>query len=96
MLSDNTVILASEDLTLADLEGEAVILDGSTGRYYGLNTVASRILELVQQPKAVREIVSTLHQEYEVDRERLEKDVLRFLKEMVDAQLVQVSDEAAV
>lgn len=87
--SDATVTIAP-GLASADLGGEAVILDPASGRYFGLNEVAARILELVRQPQAVSQIEETLAAEYDVDRARLREDIQGFLATLASRGLVRV------
>lgn len=87
--SDATVTIAP-GLASADLGGEAVILDPASGRYFGLNEVAARILELVRQPQAVSQIEETLAAEYDVDRARLREDIQGFLTTLASRGLVRV------
>ncbi|HEX7071958.1 MAG TPA: PqqD family peptide modification chaperone, partial [Rhodothermales bacterium] len=90
MISRSSVIQAAGDLCVADLGGDAVVLDSNGGRYYGLNEVAARILELVKEPRSVGDVVALMRQEYDVPDEVLEKDVIQFLEEMEDHDLVLV------
>jgi hypothetical protein len=92
MISRSSVIQAAGDLCVADLGGDAVVLDSNGGRYYGLNEVAARILELVQEPRSVGDVVTLMRQEYDVPDEVLEKDVIQFLEEMEDHELVLVAN----
>ena len=92
MISRSSVIQAAGDLCVADLGGDAVVLDSNGGRYYGLNEVAARILELVKEPRSVGDVVALMQEEYDVPDEVLEKDVIHFLEEMEDYELVRVAN----
>ena len=94
MIRENSVIAVEENLTVAELEGEAVVLDLSSGRYYGLNKVGARVLELAKQPTPVGEILEALRQQYDVEAEQLKRDVLAFLQTMIDKQIIR-KDEVA-
>lgn len=73
-----------------DLNGEAVVLSLKNGKYYGLNSVGSRIWELIQTPMSADEIESVLLSEYEVDRDECRKEVSEFLKEMKAQELIEI------
>lgn len=88
---DMTVVM-TEDLSVAHLNDEAVLLDVQSGNYYGLNEVGVRILDIVSQPCTVGELVETLAREYEVPTEQLERDVVAFLQDLVAHQLINVED----
>ena len=90
MITERSLVVAADDIAVANLEGEAVVLGARSGNYYGLNEVGTRVLELVEQPQSVNDMMEVLAGEYEVERSRLREEVLGFLKEMEDNQLIRV------
>lgn len=88
--SDTTVIL-SPNLAVADLGDEAVVLDPTSGNYFGLNEVAARILELAREETTVDRIVDQLLVEYDVEPERLRRDVAEFVGDLQRRGLVEVA-----
>lgn len=83
-----STVVATEDQIYCNLNGEAVILDLSNGTYYGLDEIGARIWGLIQEPKPVSEIVDALIEEYDVDREHCESDLLALLNELASKGLV--------
>ncbi len=81
-LSSQSMIVATQGLAAADLGSESVVLDPTAGKYYGLNEVAARILELVESPKSVRDVQAALMDEYDVDADELRTDLDHFLREL--------------
>jgi len=73
--------------------GQAAILDLRAGQYYGLNPVGSRIWDWIQEPKPISQILSMLVNEYEVDIERCEMDLLALLRELEQKGLIKIADE---
>jgi coenzyme PQQ synthesis protein D (PqqD) len=73
----------SPDVLYRDLEGQAVILDLSSGLYFGLNEVGTRIWALIGEGRSVADIVQILSHEYEADASNIERDV----RELADALL---------
>ena len=67
---------------------ETVILDLASGTYFGLDPVGARIWALMGERKTLAEICATMLEEYEVEREQLETDVLRLSGELVERGLV--------
>ena len=86
----NAIVTIAPGLASADLGGEAVILDPASGRYFGLNEVAARILELVREPQSVAHIEEALALEYDVSRERLREDINGFLSTLAARGLIHV------
>lgn len=82
--------MAAKDQASSDLGGEVAILDLKAGVYYGLDAVGARIWSLIQEPRTVNEIRDILLEEYEVEPERCERDLLVLLRRLADEGLVEV------
>ena len=95
MITEDSVVTVKDGLSLADLDGEAVVLSPHSGSYYGLNEVGTRAFQLASTPQSVRSIIATLFDEYDADEAVLRDDVLRFFREMEDLDLVHVHDSSA-
>jgi hypothetical protein len=67
---------------------ETVILDLASGTYFGLDPVGARIWALMGEGATLAEICATMLEEYEVEREQLEADVLRLAAELLERGLV--------
>ena len=92
-LLSNLVVVAAKDQISRDLDGEAVILNMKSGVYCGLNEVGARIWQLIQEPTNLKDVLDTLIEEYNVEPERCEQEVLALLQEMSDNGLIEVTDE---
>ncbi|MDP9478748.1 MAG: PqqD family peptide modification chaperone [Actinomycetota bacterium] len=92
IVSGGSTVVATRDQVSSDLMGEVAILDLKAGVYYGLDDVGARIWNLIQEPKAVSEIRDTLLQEYDVEADRCERDLLALLQRLADEGLVEVED----
>ena len=91
-ISLQSTIIRTQNQISSDLAGEAVILDLKLGTYYGLNSIGARIWWLIQEPTTVKDICSILSEEYEVDSERCETDVLSLLEQLEANHLIQVRE----
>ncbi len=91
MLKESTLVAVPDQVT-ADLQGEAVILQMESGMYYGLDTVGVRVWELLQKPLAFGDLKAALLEEFDVEPDTCERDVLELLQSLVDAKLVEVVD----
>jgi hypothetical protein len=74
------------------LDGETVLMTVQTGRYYGMDPVASRIWELLEKPQGFGALVETLAAEYEGDRAVIEADLVVFLRKMLEENLILVEE----
>lgn len=92
MITVQSTVIVAPGLTAAHLGDEAVLLDANSGRYYGLNELGARIFELAKSATSVEAIRDALLQEYKVEADRLEADLVAFLQEMEDRELIHVTD----
>lgn len=88
-----TRALPSPEVLFQNLGGEAVLLDLKTETYFGLNPVGTRMWELIASGEtSLGDAVETLLGEFEVERERLEADLLRLAGELAEAGLIRLQD----
>jgi hypothetical protein len=85
-----SVVVAAKDQISCDLAGEAVVLNLETGIYFGLDEVGASVWRLLERPVSVREICDALMKQYDVERARVETDVVELLTEMMKEGLVAV------
>lgn len=89
-LSAQSVVIATPEQVSCSLGDEAAILNLKNTIYYGLDSVGARVWNLLQQPRSVIELRDTLVEEYAVDAENCEKDLLELLEKMREEGLIQV------
>jgi len=77
------------------LAGEAAILNLKNGVYYGLDAVGARIWTLIQDARSVGQVRDALLEEYDVEPERCEADLLALLARLEAEGLIEVKDESA-
>ncbi len=92
VLSRRSVVVAAKDQVSCDLAGEAAILNIKNGVYYGLDPVGARIWKMIQQPRSVDEVREALVEEYEVESERCEQDLITLLEKLLAEGLIEVKD----
>jgi hypothetical protein len=69
---------------------------GDMATIYTFNGTGSLIWELLETPRTVSEIAVAIAKQYNVDRERAERDVTDFISEMKAVGLVDVPALAAI
>lgn len=79
----------------AEVDGELVMLDPATSRYFGLADTGMRIWSLLEVPQSIDGLVDVLVEEYEVDRSRCETDVAEFLARLEQVGLVTEAPDPA-
>ncbi len=79
----------STSIVSAELGGEGVLLDVGSGRYYGLDEIGHTIWRLVCDGLGASAIRERLLAEYDVEPDRLGRDVTAFLSELQENQLIR-------
>lgn len=74
-----------------ELDGEAIILDLTSGVYHGLNSIGCFIWNLVEQPKQFKDIRKALMNEYEVSMEQCTRELVEFLKILSENGQIRVN-----
>ncbi|MDH6060134.1 PqqD family peptide modification chaperone [Chrysosporum bergii ANA360D] len=92
-ISENCIVVAVKEQIFSEVGQEAVILHLNTGIYHGVNEVGTRIWNLIQQPKAVKDIKQILLQEYAVTSEDCDRDLIALLKDFLAVALIEVKNE---
>jgi len=93
-LSVHSVVSASPEQVSCPLGEESAILNLKNSVYYGLDAVGARVWNLLQQPRSIGELRDMLLDEYEVEAERCELDLLNLLEKMRDEGLIEVRSAA--
>lgn len=90
MINLNTVVSHRKDIDTTDLNGDKVMMDLEKGRYFSLNSVGSRIWELIEEPIEINKVVGTLLTEYEIDQNTCEESVLDFVKGLNESEIISI------
>jgi Coenzyme PQQ synthesis protein D (PqqD) len=78
-----------------DLINEVLILDLSSGVYFGLEGVGSVLWQYIQEPRTVQQVVDHLMSQYDVSRETCETQTVGFLEDLAKHGLIAVEKDAA-
>jgi hypothetical protein len=76
------------DLRLADVEGDGVVLHLGTRRYFSVSESGLILLQALEAPRSVDELVGLLVEQYEVTSEEAEASVRQFLETCRAAELL--------
>ncbi|MDB5722998.1 MAG: hypothetical protein JWP15_3616 [Alphaproteobacteria bacterium] len=89
MISRNGTLLEAE------VDGEIVALNVESGTCYGFNSTATRIWSMIEQPRSLDEICSTLVEQFDVQPEACRGDVVELLRELQADGLVRTDPPLA-
>jgi hypothetical protein len=89
--SDQSQPIRAKEVSYRDVGGETVLLNLSTGVYYGLNEVGAFIWQRLDGKHTLDDLVRSVCSAYAVDRERALADVRRLVEELLNAGLIDAS-----
>lgn len=92
----NQKLSIPENILAQELTGEIVILEMESESYYSLNSVASRIWQLLTSLENVEVSIKQLLQHYVVDEATLRQDVTNFVDELVQERLLISSENKRI
>jgi uncharacterized membrane protein len=72
-----------------EVDGELVALSVESGKCYGFNKVASRIWQLIAEPKSVAEICAAMEAEFKIDPATCEAQVAELLEQLHREGLIE-------
>jgi hypothetical protein len=94
-ITEDSIIVRTDDLAVTDLDGETVVLDVESGQYFGLNAVGTHVFKMAEEPVPVTAVVDTLRETYEVPADQIRQDILLFLANMQAHGLITIADAEA-
>jgi hypothetical protein len=71
---------------------ETVVLNLQTGQYHGLNPTAGKMLETLQASPTVGAAVPQLAEQYGVERDQIERDLLALVGGLLERGLIEIVD----
>ena len=80
------------ELRLADVEGDGVVLHLGTRRYFSVSESGLVILQALESPQSVADLVRRLMEHYEVTAEQAEASVHEFLDTCRAAELLDAEE----
>jgi len=93
-LDRSSVVVPSPDVLVQELDGEAVVLNLESERYFGLDDVGTRIWQQLLEHGRLERVCEEMQKEYDVDESTLLADVLRLVEELIDAGIVTVERDS--
>ncbi len=88
MIDLKTPLKLSNDIRYRHVLDEAVLIRQKVGEIVALNHLGGRVLDLLQTESNVAGVLAILEDEFEVEPPRLEKDVLRFVLQLIEEGIV--------
>ena len=81
------------DTLIREVDGEAVMLNLSSERYFGLDDVGTRMVAVLRSSGSIQEAYEVLLAEYDADPELLRRDLHGLVEKLAEHGLLEVSCE---
>ena len=88
-----SIVSANKDVVACELEGDSVLLDIATSRYFRLNSVGTYVWNTLDAPKSVADLQDAILSGFEVDAARCAKDLDSLLGNLSKSGLIEISNE---
>jgi len=94
MIDLMTRLTVPQSVLFRDLDGESVLLETGSGRYYGLDEIGTRMWNLLREHGEIEAVCRDLLAEYDVSEERLRKDLAKLVEDLSARGLLQLDGRA--
>lgn len=91
-LSDESIINRKQGFFTSDMDGEKVLLNVNSGKYYNLGEIGGQIWDLIESKCSVIKLIETFTNEYDVKQDQCEVQVLEFLKSLYKEGLIEIHE----
>src|SRR4030095_14532086 len=86
-------LVLPEDVLISNVQGESVLLNLNSERYFGLDEVGTRMLSVLTTSNSIQTAYEALLDEYDVENEALRHDLADLVDQLVDQGLLEVARE---
>ena len=90
-ISPSRHVSVPSDVLVQQIEGEAVLLNLDSGRYFGLDPVGNSMFNALVSSESVYDAYESLLAEYDVEVETLQRDLQNLIQKLVKYELVEVA-----
>ena len=78
-----SVLEKSDNILFRIVDDEAIIVHIDSNEVLVLNEVGARVVEIMENPTSVVDLLAQLIEEFDVEMERLEADIFKHLEELL-------------
>ena len=84
-------VAVPDDVLISNLQEESVILNLESERYFGLDSIGTRILTVLTSSESIESAYQRLLQEYDVDGQVLREDLIALVQDLAAKGLIRVN-----
>lgn len=90
ILNPDEIIQLNQNLLYSKVGDEIVLLTVESGKYFKVDSVGSRIWEVIKEPISINSLCKQLMEEYDVSLEQCKEDVMPFLERLQNDNLILI------
>ena len=87
-ITTESIVQRDPEQIFSEIEGEVVLLNIETGRYFKIDEIGSDIWEMIEEQTKVSDLCIKLSKEYEITPEECQPDVIAFLEQLEQCDLL--------
>lgn len=87
MIDADTIVTRNKDVAWRIIEGEAILISAEDSMLHSLDEVGTRIWELADGSNTIKQIAQKIFDEYEIDLETAQDDVVEFVTNLASEKL---------
>ena len=89
-MTDNSKVSLLKKLDVTDLDGEKVMIDFTSGKYFLLKGSANEIWDYIQNPILISDILKNLMLEYDVTEDICRESTYSFLNQLKNYDFIAI------
>lgn len=90
-ISFSNRVAIPDDVLISNVQEESVILNLESERYFGLDSIGTRILTMLTTSESIEAAYEKLLQEYDVDGQVLREDLIALVEDLAAKGLIRVN-----
>lgn len=90
---EHMVVEKSDKLIFREIDGEVVIIANDGSHIHMLNETATLIWNCSNKRTSVRQIITEMCEQYDVDEDSASRDVLETIKSLSEKNLIRVCEQ---
>jgi len=88
ILKHTSILEKAADILFRIVDNEAIIVHIDTNEVLVLNEVGARVVEIMEKPTSVGDLLAQLIEEFDVEMEVLEADIFKHLEELLTEKVL--------
>ncbi|PXW77782.1 coenzyme PQQ synthesis protein D (PqqD) [Blastomonas natatoria] len=91
MIDTSSTVSIRSGLIFSEMDGDFIMLDVASGKYFHLDSIGSEIFRELGQPRSFADLCAVMNTRFESEPGQIKTDLLEFLNQMEAKGLVEVS-----